>query len=455
MLNKRLPLGKFFTVLFLLSLTCSAWAGSFSLVYEKVITDSRGNEIGTQKQVISSPDQLPYGSPWRDYLAQKVDHRDFFTYAKDLSAYFSQPMTLNISDRNATSCSGKNSNGFFVTLNKHVTQFSSVDSKKFVFLHEMGHVAMLNAYPNAFDFSGLNYGGDNAHYLDEILPNHKTAWVEGWANCFAATKNGGKVFSLNLNEDSTTAFLRGNTFEEMTRNELFIGKNLYDIMKTFSGGQDKVFNTLSRTGPHYSLEEFCRSYIRLYPGDQVNLAKLLNKTSYGKISLDELLRFVNNGSRTVSQGLYTYLKDAGKLSTSVASNQSSGSSFWASIKSFFANLFGGSKSAATSMAAAPSVSSSVSIAPAAMTTSGSENVSLTPSGETFSAGEVQEIPSGSTSSSVEDLAAAQENYYKAFRAYNQVMIDHVPDSAEAKAARDVLKAAKRRLEEIRKSFPRE
>jgi hypothetical protein len=147
------------------------------------------------------------------------------------------------------SSSSKNASGYNLKLYRHVTQYSTANSQRFVFLHELGHVAMLNAYPASYNFTGLDYGADNLHYIDEILPNANTAWVEGWANAFAAWKNGGRVFNLDLGSTATLAFLKANTFEEMTRNELFTGKALYDIMRTLPSGRDKVYDVIARPGP--------------------------------------------------------------------------------------------------------------------------------------------------------------------------------------------------------------
>lgn len=423
--------------------------------YEKVTTDAWGNEIGYQTVLITSIDQLPAGSPWRAYFNNQVGGRNLWDYTQVIAGSLGRPLTMTISDRNQISSSYRSSTGYNVKLYRHVTQYTSDDSKKFVYLHELGHVAMLNAYGGSYSFSGLNYGTDNIHTLDEILPNANTAWVEGWANAFGALKNGGKVFSLSFSNDTTTAFLIDNTFEQMTRNELFVGKVLYDIMTTFASGRDKVFNILSTAGPHASLRDFCRAYVRAYPADQVALAKLLDKVGFSKASLNEMLDYLNGGSRTVSREFYTYLQQRGSIaggstttgSTTSTQTTSTRKSFWSRISDFFSGLFGRSSSTSTA-AAAPQPSVTVGAAGTQygqVYTSQSSDTSLAP----VAPGENLNAPR-------EDLAlklsSAQEEYFAAFAAYNEALSRRPADQAAVKAALERFKAAKATLTSLKDSI---
>lgn len=428
-----------------------------SFYYEKATTDAWGNEIGYQTVLVTSIDQLPAGSPWRAYFNNQVAGRNLWDYTKVIAGSLSKPLTMLLSDRNQISSSFRSTTGYNIKLYRHVTQYSSDDSKKFVYLHEMGHVAMLNAYPNNYSFSGLNYGSDNIHTLDEILPNANTAWVEGWANAFGALKNDGKVFSLSFNSNTTTAFLVDNTFEQMTRNELFIGKTLYDIMATFTGGRDKVFNLISTTGPHASLRDFCRAYVRTYPADQVALAKLLDKNGFSKASLNELLDYLNNGSRTVTKEFYAYLQQRGSIaggstttgSTTTTQTTTPKKSFWSRVSDFFSGLFGGSSS--SSSAAAP-VQPSISVGAdttryGQVLTSHSSDTSLAP----VAPGESLAAPGEDMA---QKLSAAQEEYFEAFAAYNQALSFHPPEPTAIKSALARFQAAKANLNNLKNSIDR-
>ncbi|HOY65906.1 MAG TPA: hypothetical protein PLP29_03400 [Candidatus Ozemobacteraceae bacterium] len=418
--------------------------------YERAVTDAWGNEVGYQSVLVTSPDQLPTGSPWRAYFTNKVGTYTLWEYTQLIGKSLAQPLTLKFSDRNAVSSSYRSTTGYNISLYKHVTQYSSDDSKKFVFLHEMGHVAMLNAYPGGYSFSGLNYGSDNVHTLDEILPNTNTAWIEGWANAFAALKNNGKVFSLAFGSDTLTAFLVNNTFDEMNRNELFIGKTLYDIMLTFPGGKDKVFNVISATGPHTSMRDFCRAYIRLYPADQVAFAKLLDKNGYSKASLSQMLDYLNNGSNTVSREFYSYLQQRGSIpggtsTTSTASTQTTPKkSFWSRISDFFSNLFGNRTPAVAASPVAPTIQASVSVSPEVVPSSEvpTSQTSLSPIAP-------DEATSPAATGSTMDLAAAQEEYFAAFAAYNAALSRRPADPAAVKEALARFKAAKTRLNTLK------
>jgi len=447
-----------FALLFVLLSVSSASAATLNLSYEKVVYDSYGNELGYLVQRISSIQSLPSNSPWRAYLSQMVGTKSLLTYAQDIAGSLNSPLNLTISDRNSMSSSSKTSQGYNLNLYKHVTQYSTAASQKFVFLHEVGHVAMLNAYPYSYNFTNLNYGADNVHYIDEILPNANTSWVEGWANAFAAYKNDGKVFSLSLNSDPVVAFLKNNTFEEMTRNELFVAKVIYDIMVTLPSGKDKVFNVIARAGPHFSLKDFSRAYVSTYPQDQIALAKLINKNSQGKVSLDELLSYVNNGSRTVTRSFYDYLTQAGKLGGTPPTSTGSGStsttssgSWWSSMGNFFSRIFGGIFGSRSSQPVAQT-QPSTSPRPAVGGATGSDGI---PWGEvlTTSSPQAQGEPGLSLlSSSADELAAAHDEYYRAFQAYNETCAKQSPDSEAGKKAMEHLRAAKASLKRIRGSM---
>ncbi len=439
---------------FMLLATMPALAGSLNLIYEQVIKDSWGNEIGYRSTKLSSPNDLPAGSAWRNYLNLKLpDGKTVFEYARDTSAYLAQPLNLKLSDRNMTAYTEKSYSGYDLNLYNYINSFSSDSSKTFLFLHEFGHVAMLNGYPSSYRFSGLDYGDDNKHYLDEILPNENTAWVEGWANAFAAQKNNGMVFSFNLNSPASIAFLQNNTFAEMARNELFVAKVLYDSFGGIASGRDKVFNTISRSGPHFSLRDFCNKFVALYPDDKVALAKILVNNSHGKITLNDILSYVNGGSRTVSRALYDYLARVGLVvatagttgtptnSTPTNTTSTGSTSFWGRISSWFSGLFGRAQSA---FANAPAPSASVEPA-----------VNVPSSGATPPGGATApELPGtqGSEFSSVNDLARAQELYYQAFAEYNRLMADSGSDRQKVLQAQQRMQLAKERVKQLRRQM---
>jgi len=440
---------------FILLVTMPALAGSLNLVYEQVIKDSWGNEIGYRSTRLNSPNDLPAGSSWRNYLNLKLpDGKTIYEYARDTSAYLAQPLNLKLSDRNQTAYTEKTYNGYDLNLYSYINSFSSDSSKTFLFLHEFGHVAMLNGYPSSYRFSGLDYGDDNKHYLDEILPNENTAWVEGWANAFAAQKNGGMVFSFNLNSPTSIAFLQNNSFAEMTHNELFVAKVLYDSFGAISSGRDKVFNTISRSGPHSSLRDFCNKFTMLYPDDKVALARVLVNNSHGNITLNDILNYVNGGSRTVSRALYDYLAQVGLVAATsgttgtptntrptTTTTTTSSTSFWGRISSWFSGLFGRAQSAfANAPAPSASVEPSVSV-PAAGATP--------PGGAT-----APEIPGNQTNEfdSVNDLARAQELYYEAFAEYNRLMADSGGDRQKVLQAQQRMQQAKERVKQLRRQM---
>ncbi len=446
------------TALFFLLLAVGpAFAGAFNLYYERVVYDSYGNELGYQTQRLNSIDDLPSTSLWRAYLNLLVGDRSIYSYAQSIATSLNMPLNMTISDRNQMSSSSKNSSGYNLKLFRHVTQYSTTNSQRFVFLHELGHVAMLNAYPGSYNFTGLDYGADNVHYIDEVLPNANTAWVEGWANAFAAWKNGGRVFNLDLGSLGTLAFLKGNTFEEMTRNELFTGKAIYDMMRTLPSGKDKVYDVIARTGPHYSLRHFCKAYLSVYPQDQVALANILNQNSFGKMSLHEMLDYLNNGSNQVSRSFYDYLAGAGKLggtSTGPGTGTGTKTSWWSSIASWFSRVFGGlfNKSSApayseTQQAQPPDGSVALGGGSVSVPAQMSDGSAQAASGQSQSPVAIDPSERGPT-----DLVTAQEAYEKAFAAYTAACAKGSPDSAEAKAARAKLKAAKSTLIRIRKQL---
>ena len=343
-----------FVLLMVVAIALPSFAGNLNLKYEQVITDSYGNELGYRTQTINSIDDLPAGSPWRDYLNTKLQSgKTIYEYATSISKSLSKDFNLTISDRDSNSYSSKASDGSYnLNIYTYVNDFGTNSSKTFLFMHEFGHVVMLNSYPNYYNFGNLDYGDDNKHYLDEVLPNYNTAWVEGWANGFAAANNNGMVFSYDLKKESSLSFLKGKSFDEKTRNELFVAKVLYDSFKDIKGGQAAAYDVFAKSAPHYSLYDFCKSYVELYPQNKAALAKILVENSYGEISLKELLTYVNGGSYTVSKELYEYLSSSGMLNGSASNNYASTKtettttttttkqSIWSRIASFFKKIFG-------------------------------------------------------------------------------------------------------------------
>ncbi|GAB4267773.1 MAG: hypothetical protein Kow0029_02530 [Candidatus Rifleibacteriota bacterium] len=438
--------------LLMLGFAATAYAGQFKLVYEQVVKDSYGNEIGYRTVSLSSPNDLPMGSPWRDYLNQRMpDGKTIYEYARDISPYLSRDFNLTISDRQSVSYSSKSYSSYNLNLFAYVTRFSNDEFKTFLFLHEFGHVAMLNAYPSSYDFIGLDYGSDNKHYIDEILPNANTAWVEGWANGFAADRNNGKVFSFDMNSSYALAFLQNNSFDEMTRNELFVAKNLYDVIRKIDSGKTKAFNVISRTGPHYSIREFCRGFTALYPNDKAALAKILVDNSNGKMTLNDVLDYVNGGSRTVPRDLYNYLVSAGLVkSTTTGSNQtasnqtnSSGSSYgswWSRFFGWFSGLF--RKKNDTPVAAAPAASVEVS--------AGYDDYQVDIPGNGATSPQVPISSSPDYLAGVDDLAKAQEIYYQAFSDYNRLLGTKGPGNHEVKEALAKMQQAKAKIKELKK-----
>ena len=443
-------------IAFILLATMPVLAGGLNLVYEQVIKDSWGNEIGYRSTRLNSPNDLPVGSAWRNYLNLKLpDGKTIFEYARDTSAYLAQPLNLKLSDRNQTAYTEKTYNGYDLNLYSYINSFSSDSSKTFLFLHEFGHVAMLNGYPSSYRFSGLDYGDDNKHYLDEILPNENTAWVEGWANAFAAQKNGGMVFSFNLNSPTSIAFLQNNSFAEMTHNELFVAKVLYDSFGAISSGRDKVFNAISRSGPHSSLRDFCNKFAMLYPDDKVALARVLVNNSHGNTTLNDILNYVNGGSRTVSRALYDYLAQVGLVATTsgttgtptntrpttTTTTTTSSTSFWGRIASWFSGLFGRAQSA---FANAPAPSASVE-----------PSVSVPATGATPPGGATApEIPGSQSDefANINDLARAQELYYQAFADYNRLMAESGSDRQKVLKAQQRMQQAKERVKQLRRQM---
>ncbi|MDD2997965.1 MAG: hypothetical protein PHV05_02815 [Candidatus Riflebacteria bacterium] len=437
-----------------------AFSASLNLVYEQVVKDSWGNEIGYRTVKLNSPSDLPAGSAWRNYLNLKMaDGKTIYEYARDISGALAKNLNLTISDRDSNSYTSKGSSGYNLNLYNYINSFSSDSSKTFLFLHEFGHVAMLNGYPSTYDFSGLNYGTDGRHYIDEILPNENTAWVEGWGNAFAASKNNGMVFSFNLNDMSSLAFLKDSSFSDMAHNELFVAKVLYDSFNKITNGKSTVFNAISKTGPHYSLREFCQDYIGLYPANKAALTKILYENSQGKMSLNDILTYVNGGSRTVSRELYNYLAQAGLVAsttgtttrpttptstttTTSTSTSSSNTSFWGRIASWFGGLFGGGANSPTVAKPSASVESTDSAAAGATATVPADSATA------------PELPGTSNSEfgSINDLGRAQELYYQYFAEYNRLMGSSGSTKQQVVEARSKMMQAKQRVKELRQSI---
>lgn len=441
-----------------------SFAANLNLKYEQVVTDRYGNELGYRTTTINSIDDLPVGSPWRSYLNTKLQSgKTIYEYASSISKSLSQNLNLTLSDRDSNSYTAKGSNGGY-TLNiyNYVNDFATDSSKSFLFLHEFGHVTMLNSYPRSYDFVNLDYGSDNRHYLDEILPNYNTAWVEGWANAFAAANNNGLVFSYDLKSKDSLAFLKENSFDEMCHNELFVAKVLYDSFKDIKGGQNAAYDVFAKTAPHSSLLQFCQNYVKLYPGNKVGLAKILVENSYGKISLNELLAYVNGGSKTVTQELYDYLSASGMLNGTAQTQNTSkpkqtastGTSFWSKITSFFQRLFG--RENASSPA---EVAQSTNVG----TVGRDEEIYSRYTDGTISISRSVEAPEnvgaaspenceveGSVSSNLDtmSLAEAQELYYKYFSEYNALMADSNSDRQKVAEARNKMVQAKNLLKKL-------
>ncbi|MFZ5952479.1 MAG: hypothetical protein ACOYXC_17390, partial [Candidatus Rifleibacteriota bacterium] len=134
--------------LLIISMALPAVAGELNLVYEQVVKDSYGNAIGYRTTRINSINDLPYGSPWRDYLNQKLpDGKTIYEYVKNTAPYLSKPLNFTLSDRSSVSFSSKDYYGYNLNIYEYVTRFTNNESKTFLFLHEFGHVAMLNSYP--------------------------------------------------------------------------------------------------------------------------------------------------------------------------------------------------------------------------------------------------------------------------------------------------------------------
>lgn len=336
---------KIFSFLLLsLITTINSFAYELLLYYEYPIFDNANNIIGYRKVQINSPLDLSPSNPWYSYLNIPIDtHHTIYTYAKEIAKLLNKPLKLTCSDSNVLSYSEKKGDFYNIKLCKHVTNYLTTNSKKFVFLHEIGHIAMLNAYPPYYNFSGLSYGADNLHFIDEILPNYNTAWIEGWANAFAAQKNNGRVFNIDITKLESLGFLQNHTFEEMNRNELFIGKIIYDCITQIPNGKGKVFTVMANSGPHYSLKDFIKAYVKFYPEDQVEIAKILNINSFQKISLQELLEYVNDGSNVVTPSFYNFLVQNNKLTpisnNSNSSSQSQRASIFEKISSWLSKLF--------------------------------------------------------------------------------------------------------------------
>ncbi len=469
MLNNRLcsKFTIFFVMAMLLFSVMPSFAGNLNLKYEQVITDNYGNELGYRTITINSIDDLPVGSPWRDYLNTKLQSgKTIYEYASSISKSLSQDFNLTLSDRDNNSYSSKASDGSYnLNIYTYVNDFASDSSKTFLFMHEFGHVVMLNSYPRSYNFGNLDYGDDNKHYLDEVLPNYNTAWVEGWANGFAAANNNGKVFSYDLKKSSTLEFLKGKTFDEMTRNELFVAKVLYDSFKDIEGGQAAAYDVFSRTAPHYSLYDFCKSYVSLYPQNKVGLAKILVENSYGTISLKELLTYVNGGSYTVSKELYNYLSSSGMLNGTASNNYASTNtgtststtttkktSIWSRIVGFFKGLFGKKDE---DVAASPSTSTNVSRVEVTTDetiynryTDGTISISSSmdaPTRISPVAPHSEETTSNYDGMSLDEVQAAYMKYYNE---YTQLITSANSDQKKIIEARNKMVEAKRKLNKL-------
>ena len=460
MLNNRLF--KSLTFVFMMVLVAfssnPSFAGNLNLVYEQAITDSYGNELGYRTYKINSLDELPIGSPWRSYLNTKLQSgKTIYEYASSISKSLSKDFNLTISDRDNNSYSSKNSDGSYnINIYNYVNNFGSDSSKSFLFLHEFGHVVMLNSYPRSYDFGNLDYGNDNRHYLDEVLPNHNTSWVEGWANAFAAANNNGMVFSYDLKKNDTLEFLKGKSFDEMCRNEVFVSKVLYDSFKDIEGGQAAAYDVFARTAPHYSLYDFCRKYVELYPQNKAALAKILVDNSYGAITLKELLTYINGGSYEVPRDLYNYLASAGMLNGTASNNYASNkqpakqkTSIWSRIVGFFRKLFG--KSEETEVANAPSTSStSITQDEAIYNHYTDGTISISNSVSAPAAGPVNPVaPAYQSVSAANEIEAAQIEYDRYYRDYKELTSSPNPDRQKILEIGYKMNEAKKKLDKLK------
>ncbi|MBF0544199.1 MAG: hypothetical protein HQM08_07190 [Candidatus Riflebacteria bacterium] len=465
-----------FILFLLVFLNCTnLFAAPLNLVYERVIYGPSGNQLGVQKVPINSTADLPGGSPWIAYLNQSVGGgQTLLSYTQQIAGALSQPLNLTISDQNFISCSTKDGAGYEITLYKHVLQYTNSDSQKFIFLHEMGHIAMLNAYPSYFTFAGLNYGPGNCHYLDQTLPDPHTAWVEGWADGFAANKNNGKIFTLSMSDTTNLNFLKGKSFEEMTRNELFNAKVVYDMINQLPSGKDKVFNALTYTGPHNTLQDFCRGYLSQNPQDQIALAQILDRDSQGAVSPNDLLNYVNGGSNQVGPALNSYLtnkvNNPGSYNSpafnlpnisNIAGNFSSSiTNFFSNIGTVLKNIFGsifslnGGSVASTALPsqAATYVSNFTDNAASAVSGVASNLGEVAPMGFSAAFQQLQNSasalsptlgnPGGTGVDNSKNLAAAEEEYFKAFHDYNVALGQYSVGSPQVTAALEKLKNTK-------------
>lgn len=59
-------------VILLVFTVMPAFSGGLNLVYEQVVEDSWGNEIGYRKVSFSKPSDLPAGSSWQKYLQSEA-----------------------------------------------------------------------------------------------------------------------------------------------------------------------------------------------------------------------------------------------------------------------------------------------------------------------------------------------------------------------------------------------
>ena len=113
-----------------------------------------------------------------------------------------------------------------------------------------------------------------------------------------------------------------------------------------------LYDAFAKTGPHSSLYEFCNEYVKLYPENKAILAQIIMENSQGNATLDDILLYVNGGSKTVSRELYNYLVSAGLVNsngTQTASKPKATTTttkkqgFFSRLLSWFSNLFNSDK----------------------------------------------------------------------------------------------------------------
>ncbi|HPT46066.1 MAG TPA: hypothetical protein PLM07_09215, partial [Candidatus Rifleibacterium sp.] len=229
---------------------------------------------------------------------------------------------------------------------------------------------------------------------------------------------------------------------------------------------------ISSTGPQYSLLQFCQKYVSTYPDDKAALAKVLFDNSQGRMTLDQLLLYVNGGSRNVSRALYNYLATAGLVAattgtttqptrpttpttTTTTTTTTTSTSFWGRLSSWFGKLFNfgaGSPSLPT-----PAVSVEVSGAMAGSSDAAGAYPSVSASAEapinnTGSIAAETTSTGDAAAASIEDLGRAEELYYQCFAEYNRLMASSNSSRQQVSEAHNRMLQAKARVKALRRQL---